>query len=99
MLRRPDQLLLAAQNHHFEVKFSMHLKVKEGAAARWAMGGGGGGHFLINFPDFLHLEMHANFKVVVLRRQEELVGPWQHDTIRIVCFYDFPVVFRAFQQL
>ena len=48
---------------------------------------------------FLHLEMPANFKVMVLRRQKELVGPPQHGTIRNICFYDSPVIFRVFEQV
>ena len=32
---------------------------------------------------FLHFQMHATFKVIVLRRQQELVGPPQHSIIRI----------------
>ena len=43
--------------------------------------------------------MHATFKVMVLRRQEELVGPPQHDTIRIVWSHDSSDIFRAFEQL
>ena len=48
-------------------------------------------------PSFC-LEMHAVFKVMLLGRQEELVGPPQHSTIRIVCSSDSPVSFRAFEQ-
>ena len=43
--------------------------------------------------------MRATFKVMVLRRQEELVGPLQHGTIRIVCFPDFPDDSGAVEQL
>ena len=48
---------------------------------------------------FLHLEMHATFKVMVLRRQDELVGPPQHGTIRIICFYELSHEFRAIERL
>ena len=62
---------------------------------------GGGGHFLRkNIPcTFLRLQMLATFKVMVLRRQEELVGRPQHRIIRVMCSHDSPDDFRAFEQL
>ena len=39
MLRRSDQLLLAAENHHFEG--STHLKAKEGNITNARLGDGG----------------------------------------------------------
>ena len=44
-------------------------------------------------------KMHAAFKVMILRRQEELVGPPRHSTIRIACSHDLPVIFITIEQL
>ena len=44
-------------------------------------------------------KMHAAFKVMVLRRQEELVGPPRHSIIAITCPHDSPVIFITIEQL
>ena len=102
MLRWSDQLLLTAENHHFEV--SMHLKVNE-QMRDWMRDGGigevvhffehGGGGVL----SFIHLQVHDTFKLMPLRRQEELVGPPQHATIRVLSSHDSSGISRAFEQL
>ena len=82
MLRRSAQLLLIAENDHFEG--SMHLasvRLKEGQTG--VLGGGGGLFPFCPCLSFGRVQMHANFKVIVLRRQEELGGPSQNWTIRI----------------
>ena len=45
------------------------------------------------------LETRATFEVMVLGRQDELVEPSKHATIRIICSHDSPDDFRAFEQL
>ena len=104
MLRQSDQLLLAPENHHFEG--SMHLKAERRYCVEiWS----GVGHFFRFqkrcqsknrdiIPSFC-LEVHATFKVMVLRRQDELVGPPRHSIIRNACSHDSPASFRAFEQL
>ena len=89
MLRRSDQLLLATENHHFEG--STHLKAKKnhhsdlndffpGRPLRYLS-------HQSRLSTFLRLRMCAAFKVMVLRRQEDLVGPPQHGTIRIIIMF------------
>ena len=42
--------------------------------------------------------MHATFKVMVLQRQQELVGPPHYSIIRNTCSHDSLVIFVAFEQ-
>ena len=93
MLRWSDQLILAAESHHFEG--STHLKSKEGTNAR-LVEGGGIFVYLVFAPSFVEfVEMSAIFNVMVLRRQDELVGPLQHGPIRITHSHDHGVEFRG----
>ena len=94
MLRRPDQLLLTAENDHFEG--SSHLKVEDRTNLRM---GEGGVIFQSRLCTFLRLQMGDTFKVMVLRRQEELVGPPRHSIIGITCPHDFSAIFGAIEQL
>ena len=48
---------------------------------------------------FLGLQMAATFKVIVLRRQEELVGPPRHSIIGFTFSHDFPAKIIAIEQL
>ena len=79
MLRWSDQLILAAESHHFEG--STHLKSKEGTNARLVECGG-----IFVYLVFAHSSLSsfrfldATFNMMVLRRQDELVGPLQHGT-------------------
>ena len=81
MLRRPDQLLLAAENDHFEG--SMHLKANPIVRTLFFRS-----YCSMMFQDAPTLRMFSAaleslaFKVMVLRRQEELSGPSQHSIIR-----------------
>ena len=64
MLRWSDQLLVAAENDHFEG--STRLKVNPGRRSDWASEVGAGESF--SHSTLLRLETCATFKVVVLRR-------------------------------
>ena len=97
MLRRSNQLLLAPENHHFEDSTHLILKVKEGSKARFRdlpLSSTSVSHSFAFRTDECY-----TFKVMVLRRQDELVGPPQHSIIRIIImFHDPPDEFRAFDQ-
>ena len=95
MLRRSDQLLLAPENHPFEG--SIHLNAKECPNAMKEK-------TPLQPPNpvlwtFLGVQMRATFKVMVLRGQEELVGPLRHSIIRITYSHDSPDEFRGFERL
>ena len=98
MLRRSAQLLLAAENHHFEGKALQ--SGREHSERRCILEH----HRTIGSKkqgsnNRIRLQVHATFKVIVLRRQEELVGPPQHSIIRNTCSHDSPAIFRAIEQL
>ena len=98
ILRRSAQLLLAPENDHFEV--CMLLKAKEGTNARLdGVGQGIGEGVSLYLPSPLCLEKHDTFKVIVLRRQEELCGPSQHSIIRTILSHNSPMIFRRFREL
>ena len=72
----------------------MHIMVSDG----------GGITFLVTFLMvsenlfLLCLEKLDTFEMIVLRRQEELVGPSQHNTIRNTCSQDSPAIFMTKEQ-
>ena len=87
MLQWPDQLLLAAENGHFEGRTNQCGTSERGSKTEYTLP-----------PAFLRIQMHATFNVTVLRRQEELVGPSQHGTIRNTCSHELPAILGANKQ-
>ena len=53
----------------------------------------------VTFFEFSAALQSLAFKVMVLRRQEELSGPSQHGIIEIICSHDSLDDFRAIEQL
>ena len=98
MLQRSDQLLLTPENDYFEgsmqTESMMHSMISDGGGVTSPPV-----QSRVCTMSCLRLEKHATFKVIVLRRQEELVGPLQHTIIANACPHDSPGKIIAIEQL
>ena len=101
MLQRHAQLLLFAENHHFEgqAKFSEPIFQISRHLFKFRRTS----DFLIrssmSISDFRLAEFRLGFKVIVLGDQEGLCVSLHHVTFRIIMSHDSPAIFRAIEQL
>ena len=79
MLQLAEQLLLTVENHHFEDSMHRKAKVETRSGPKYVPLPTAA----LTWSQFFVLGLHAALELMVLHRQEELVGPPQHGIIHI----------------